>query len=431
MNNYLTPVYTLGLVGFLLRGAYVSDRKCRMVDKSSKKFSALQRVLKPEVRECIITRKSEENTIEEACATSNHLLVYGPKKVGKSTLLKKMTENQFENKAIYVNVEMLSTEQAIYNVISNEVGYDPIIRELGGLNVIFNVSLWFKTEKIEYYKFGNYLEDVSVYYQAHNEGVRPILIIDGLKAVANKHPHVIRDLLNLAKHLSDEDLMNIILVTSDGKAAHMIKTSRVPSRTHIWMNECTQKEIRDLIENGQKGVVEKAYNEFKAKEEKHIDTEELVTKAEEVAQKEGARFRQMAEELNNTLIGNNIYRMSYFIKQYKINPATAKDEFTKERLDDAKEQLSNSGFKWAPQGFKENKKGGETVAFNLLLEKKIFPKLLKDGKMSEIEYYQIMIDYQEAAEEFATKEVLVSYDGMIFFLGKEMEVYLAQEMKTH
>jgi polynucleotide 5'-kinase involved in rRNA processing len=100
MLKFVSPIFTLAIAGLLGRGVYVGHRKNKMVKNSYKKFSTLQRVLEPEERELIITRKREETQIEEACSIFAPVLVFGPRKVGKSTLLKKMTENQLKREAM-------------------------------------------------------------------------------------------------------------------------------------------------------------------------------------------------------------------------------------------------------------------------------------------------------------------------------------------
>ena len=402
------------LVGLLGRGAYVGIKKWRMVPKSCKRFKTYQNVFAPEERKFLINRKREETLIEEACSTLSQVLVFGPKKTGKTTLLQKMTEGRLKDRAIYMAVEKLNTKREIVSAIAKEVGYDPLFREQNTWALTLNRHRWIRTENdtnVDYGLLGDYLEDVSRHYKKKNKNVMPILIIDGVNLIGKAHPEVITELLFLSKHLVELRLMKIVLGTTDGKASRIIQMSRNPFKEHIWINKCTKEEL----------------DEFVKKIEKQIEVE-----VKEIAEKEGKKaeekvdeFRKMAKELNDTIIGNNIAQMGIFAQKYLTDSGTAKERFTADRLTHAEQMLKDSDFDW----FRKGKKESEETEFNLLLQEEIFPKLVKDGSMAEKEFLKIMTDHKAAAKEFITKEVFASHAGMIFFQGKEIEVYLAAQLK--
>ena len=415
MFNFAKAIAVGGGASFLTRFGYVEYKQKTMVKKSYKKFSTRQKVFLPEEKKLVIDRKLDETQIAKACNISGQVLVYGPKKIGKSTLLMQMSEERLKNRAIYVKVEDLGTKKQVMETIAEKVGYDSLLREESALYLTMNPHLWNRTgkqSKVEHHKLGNYLQEVSIHYKALHKNVMPILIIDGLNSVAKEgHPEVIRELLYISKGLAERKLMSVILGTTDGEASRIIQENTNPFRKHIWVQQCTDDELKEFLDKVQSKIVEK--------------TKEIAKKTGKEAKEEGERFRKMAEDLNDTLVGNYLGKMNYLVENYLEDPGTAKEDFIAKRLAYAEEMLDLSGFDWYSKGKKES----EDSDFNLLLQKKVFPKLLKEGTMTKTEYLGIMTDHKAAAKEFITCDVFASHKGMIFFQGKEMEIYIAAKLK--
>ena len=304
-----------------------------------------------------------------------------------------------------MNVGNKFTKQQIVDEIASQVGYDANFGEESTFALTLNPHLWFPkadNTQVNYDRLCKYLEVVSKYYIEKEKKGSPILILDGLNSFAKKGDRdVLHQLGHLSEHLAETRLMSIIMGATEGNVSDNFLELNNRKKKDIWVDQCGTEEMKEFLDKIQKQIREKA-------------------KCNE-PEKEGERFRKMAEELNDTMIGNNIGHMSLFIQNYKNNPDTAKEEFTKEFLTHAEETLRDSEFTWSDDPTKvEERRAG----FNLLMENEIFPELLKDGAISKDRYYHILRKYSFLGYYFTRDEVLVCKNDKFFFQGGNMKAYV-------
>jgi hypothetical protein len=120
------------------------------------------------------------------------------------------------------------------------------------------------------------LEEVSDYYRARHKDKTPILIIDGLNNVEGENEDAMKSLQYMAKYLSKKQMI-LILGCSDGSTTECIYRQHVgsDSRYDVCVPPCSDEEIKTYLDKLEKEV--------------KVDNQ---------------KFRKIAEELKQNVIGN-------------------------------------------------------------------------------------------------------------------------------
>eukprot|EP00826_Nyctotherus_ovalis_P035139 TRINITY_DN2989_c0_g1_i9.p1 TRINITY_DN2989_c0_g1~~TRINITY_DN2989_c0_g1_i9.p1 ORF type:complete len:688 (-),score=235.50 TRINITY_DN2989_c0_g1_i9:76-2139(-) len=175
------------------------------------KYIKKQKYLSP-YEKLLYVQRPEENEISLLLRRSREdfFVISGPKKVGKSVLLRHMADTSLKKRAIYVKLEQkMSHVDELYRMLAKTVGYHPFYEE-SLFSSLFCFWRMFQSPPVEHHAFGSYLERVGRIYQRIHKGKLPILIIDGAASLARDGSYILDDLAYMAKSLAEARAMIVV-----------------------------------------------------------------------------------------------------------------------------------------------------------------------------------------------------------------------------
>ena len=198
------------------------------------------------------TKRSKEAQIVSMIKNSynNFFVLSGPKKAGKSALIRHMADFPFKNQALYIKLEqkLLQTDE-LERILAKAVGYHSFYEE-SIPSSIFCFWRMFQERKIDRHSLESYLERVGGIYKKLNKGKLPILIIDGVSSLRNNNLYSLDDMAYMAKSLADSRSMIIVFGLLEDSNTHLLNSRGYNiSKQRIYLPYINQQEVIAYLNN--------------------------------------------------------------------------------------------------------------------------------------------------------------------------------------
>lgn len=247
------------LVGGMTLGAFGLLGLCKrasMPYMSAMRF--LNSAVKPSYlsafeRRLYVQRPEEKNMLSLLKKSSNSFFaVVGPRKSGKSTLLRHLADFPLKNSALYLKIEQkLLQPEELHKTIAKMVGYHSFHEE-SLLSSIFCFWRMFQDNKVDRHSLELYLERVGQICKRATGGTVPVLIIDGACSLGREGWFVLDDMAYLAKSLADSRSMAVIFGLLEGADPHVLNSRGYNiSKQRVYLPYMAHEEV---IEYASKGV---------------------------------------------------------------------------------------------------------------------------------------------------------------------------------
>jgi len=347
----------------------------------------------------LYVQRPEENEISILLKRSreNFFVISGPKKVGKSVLLRHLADTSLKKHALYVKLEQKMTHvDQLYKMLAKTVGYHPFYEE-SLFSSIFCFWRMFQNSPVEHHAFGSYLERVGRIYQRIHKGKLPILIIDGAASLARDGAYILDDLAYMAKSLAEARAMIVVFGLLDAFGPCVLN-----SRGYN-----INKQRIDLS---------------------YINTKELEIYANKIIAKDHP-LREHAIKViidqNEKIYGGNFQYNDLLVNQ--LENATTEEDIQKavkhvedKVLFDASDELKKSAFKTQT-----------VIESSLKLSMiKAFSEISKSGSISIDKYLSFFKkeDQPNASHFLYQFTILRENKDMVSFQGKYIQYYIEKEI---
>eukprot|EP00826_Nyctotherus_ovalis_P035607 TRINITY_DN3070_c0_g1_i1.p1 TRINITY_DN3070_c0_g1~~TRINITY_DN3070_c0_g1_i1.p1 ORF type:complete len:682 (-),score=189.97 TRINITY_DN3070_c0_g1_i1:131-2176(-) len=241
---------TLGALGLL-----GLCRRVSMPYMSAMKF--LNSAVKPSYlsafeRRLYVQRPEEKNMLSLLKKSNNSFFaVVGPRKSGKSALLRHLADFPLKNSALYLKIEQkLLQPEELHKTIAKTVGYHSFHEE-SLLSSIFCFWRMFQENKVDRHSLELYLEKVGQICKRITKGSLPVLVIDGACSLGREGSFVLDDMAYLAKSLADSRSMAIIFGLLEGADPHVLNSRGYNiCKQRIYLPYMTHEEVMEYASKG-------------------------------------------------------------------------------------------------------------------------------------------------------------------------------------
>lgn len=228
--------------------------------------------LTPFERRLYIQRPEEKNIVSLLKKSySSFFAVIGPRKSGKSTLLRHLADFPLKNSALYLKFEQkLLQPEELHRTIAKTVGYHNFHEE-SLLSSIFCFWRMFQENTIDRHSLALYLEKVGNIYKKLTKGKLPVMILDGAGSLGKKGSFVLDDMAYLAKSLADSRSMVTIFGVLEGANPHMLNSRGYNiSKQRIYLSYMTHQEVLQYTHKAVNGELKDEIVKMVDKENKRI-----------------------------------------------------------------------------------------------------------------------------------------------------------------
>ena len=231
---------TLALLGLIRRVTmplFSALRFLKYIDKH-KYLSPLEKA--------IYVQRAEENEISFDLKRSreNFFVISGPKKVGKSGMLRHMADTSLKKRALYIKIEQkMNNPGELYKTIAKTVGYHQFYEESWFRSMI---CFWkiFQPTHVDHHDLSSYLEEVGRVYQFIHKKRLPILIIDGAASLARESAPILDDLAYMAKSLAESRSLIMVFGLLDAFGPNVLNNSGYNiNKQTIYLDYMSQHEV--------------------------------------------------------------------------------------------------------------------------------------------------------------------------------------------
>eukprot|EP01022_Parablepharisma_sp_SALTPOND_P033082 TRINITY_DN88164_c1_g1_i1.p1 TRINITY_DN88164_c1_g1~~TRINITY_DN88164_c1_g1_i1.p1 ORF type:complete len:762 (-),score=102.71 TRINITY_DN88164_c1_g1_i1:36-2321(-) len=344
----------------------------------------------PRVEEPEITRAIKQ-------ARGNFFVVAGPKKAGKSVMLRHMADTELKRNSLYAQVDQNECNiDVIYSRLAKVVGYHHFHEE-SSLAAMFCFWRMFQNRPVDRAAFGAYMEKVGKIYQRFSKGKLPVLIIDGSTWATKSDPSILDELGFMAKSLSEYRAMTLVFGLVDSFARDVLKNSGYTSnKNYLKVGYLDEKAI-------------KMYTEMRIAKDHPIRDKVIKAVIEE----------------NSKIYGGNLQYLDTFICRLSDAKTEADIESAKAFVEQKVIQDVSDEFKKSK--FREQTVLDSTCKVSML---KVFKEIAKAGAISLDRYLSFFSkeDQPKASYFLNNIHVLHEENDVIRYTGKPVQYYVEKEL---
>ena len=347
----------------------------------------------------LYVQRPEENEIASMLKRSREdfFVITGPKKGGKSTLLRHMADTSLKKHAIYIKIEQkMSHVDELYRMLAKAVGYSSFYEE-SLLSSMFCFWRMFQSKPVEHHAFGAYLEKVGHIYQRFHKGKLPIFIIDGAASLAREGSYILDDLAYMAKSLAESRSMIVVFGLLDAFGPCVINSRGYNiNKQRIYFPYAAQKEV--MIYAG------------KAVPKDHPLRDKIL--------------KLVAEE-NEKIYGGNFQYIDQLL--LRIQDAKSEAELDKVRKDVEEKVIFDISDEFKKTSLKEQTLMESSLKMSTL---KAFKEISKLGSITLDKYLGFFVkEDQHMASLFLYNYMILREEkDIVTFQGKSVQYYIEKEV---